>query len=196
MTAAPKTSVMTPEEFLRWEETQHERHELVDGEIFTMVGATLEHERIVGNIEFALRTQLRVRGCEAFSKSTQVLAGRHVFYPDVAVECGAPAHGRVLEKPVLIVEVLSESTEVYDRTTKWELYRRNLASLRTFVLVAQDRLAVEVFRRTRDGWNFGEHTGADDVVELGEPPCRLTLADIYGMYFEEYRAAAASASLT
>lgn len=196
MTAAPKTSVMTPEEFLRWEETQHERHELVDGEIFTMVGATRRHARLVNNIGRALDTQLHRRGCDVFRESMQVQAGQHIFYPDVVVECGGPANGRAVERPVLIVEVLSESTEVYDRTTKWELYRKNLASLRTFVLVAQDRLAVEVFRRTRDGWNFGEHTGADDVVELGEPPCRLTLADIYGMYFEEYRAAAASASLT
>lgn len=92
---------MTPEEFLRWEETQHERHEFVDGEIFAMVGATLRHSTIVENIKAALRAQLKGRGCKVFGESTQVRVGTDFVYPDVVVECGAPKDGRVLERPVL-----------------------------------------------------------------------------------------------
>lgn len=190
MTAAQKSAAMTPDEFLRWEESQQERHELVDGEIFAMVGATLVHHRLGFNMAMSLAQQLAGRGCSPCHETVKVRVGENYFYPDVVVSCGRDAENAYeVVRPILIAEILSPSTETYDRKTKWEQYRWHLASLRTFMLVAQDRLGIEVYRRTGEGWSFREYTGADDVVEIDEPPCRLALRDVYGVYLEELLAA-------
>ncbi len=81
--------------------------------------------------------------------------------------------------PALLAEVLSPETELRDRGIKWRYYRDHLPNVRTFLLVAQDRVSVEVFRRGDGVWTYSSHTRLDEVLELSDPPCRLALAEIY-----------------
>lgn len=190
MTVAAKSSRMTLDEFLAWEATQQERHEFVDGEAFAMAGGTLVHSRITLNIATALDGQLGGRGCEVLASDAQVLAGQNIFYPDVIVACGPDAlEGNQVRAPVFIAEVLSPSTERYDRGSKWQSYQESLPSLRTFLFVAEDRIAVEVYRRSGRAWTYSSHTRLDEVIELSAPPCRLTLAQIYARVAERISAA-------
>jgi Uma2 family endonuclease len=179
MTAVPQPRTMTLDEFLAWEAKQETRHEFVDGEIFAMTGGTLFHAIISGNLYKLLTSQLDTCGCLTVYE-TQVLAGDKVFYPDIVTTCDPNAADRpLIEQPTLIVEVLSPSTESYDRGIKCTLYQQLLPTLRSYLLVSQDSLRVDVFRRTTSGWHLSSHTGPDAMIELAEPACRLPLSAIY-----------------
>jgi Uma2 family endonuclease len=172
-------SRMSLEAFLAWEQAQEQRHELIDGEAFAMAGGSTFHAHIGVNIAATLREQLRPRGCFVFHEGMKVRVGSDVLYPDVVVSCDPQQLDRnLVERPALIVEVLSPSTESFDRGRKWALYQR-LAGLQAYLLVSQDALAVEVFVREADGWHYSRRAGAEAVVELPAPPCRLALADVY-----------------
>lgn len=170
---------MSLEAFLAWEQTQAQRYELVDGEAFAMAGGSTFHAHIGVNLAATLRQQLRPRGCFTFHEGMKVRVGGDVLYPDVVVSCDPQQLERPLvERPALIVEVLSPSTESFDRGRKWALYQQ-LASLQAYLLVSQDALSVEVFVRAPQGWHYRREAGAAAVVELPAPPCRLALADVY-----------------
>jgi Uma2 family endonuclease len=146
MAALPATKRLSVEEFLAWEDQQQERHEFVDGEIFAMAGASLNHNLIINNLILALTAQLRRRGCFVFHEGAKVLTGHDVVYPDITVVCNTnQSDTRLIYQPSLIVEVLSPSTESYDRDKKWTLYQQ-LPSLQTYVLVAQDKHQIDVYR--------------------------------------------------
>lgn len=171
---------MTTDEFLDWEAAQEERHEFVDGEIFAMVGGSLVHARLCGNIFLRLSLGLQGRGCLTFIENAKLRAGRNVFYPDIVVSCGKDRlQQRCVERPSLIVEVLSPSTAGYDRGKKWDRYREHLPTLQAYVLVAQDEVRVEVFRRAAVGWEATTLMSLDAAIELAEPACRLALAEVY-----------------
>ncbi len=175
----PHTS-LTLDDFLAWEEVQELRHEFVDGEVFAMVGATRPHNTLALNLAFTLRAQLRERGCRAFVEGVKLVAGEQCFYPDVIVTCARnDADPRLVRHPVLLAEVLSPANEAYDRGKNWHEYQRHLPSLQTYLLVAQDEVRVDLFRRERDGWHCTTHTGLDAIIELSDPHCRLLLADLY-----------------
>lgn len=178
--ALPQTSHLTLAEFLAWENTQELRHEFVDGEVFAMVGATRAHNTLVLNLAFALRAQMRGRGCQTFAEGVKLVADEQCFYPDVIVTCARnDADPQFVRFPVLLAEVLSSSNEAYDRGKKWHEYQRRLPSLQTYLLVAQDEARVDLFRRSGDGWYCTTHAGLDAVIELSDPPCRLLLAELY-----------------
>jgi Uma2 family endonuclease len=178
--ALTQTSHLTLAEFLAWEATQELRHEFVDGEIFAMVGATRAHNLIATNLLVTLRAQLRGRGCQTFVEGVKLVAEEQCFYPDVIVTCARnDTDPQLVRYPVLLAEVLSSSNEAYDRGKKWHEYQRLLPSLQTYLLVAQDEVRVDLFRRSGDGWHATSHAGRDAVIELSDPPCRLLLADIY-----------------
>lgn len=166
---------MNLEEFLAWEQTQAQRYELVDGETFAMAGGSTFHAHIGVN----LAATLRQHGCFTFHEGMKVRVGGDVLYPDVVVSCDPQQLERPLvERPALIVEVLSPSTESFDRGRKWALYQQ-LASLQAYLLVSQDALSIEVFVRAPQGWHYQREAGSAAVVELAAPPCRSPLADVY-----------------
>ena len=144
----------TVDDFLLWEAGQSERYEFVDGVLRMMVGASAAHTVIKDNITAPLRTQLRESRCRAFSEGLKVVAETAVLYPDVIVVCTPvqPAEDRV-RNPVAIFEVLSRTTAEYDRGTKGEVYR-DIASLKYYVLVSQDRRRIELYSRSGDGWQL------------------------------------------
>jgi len=170
---------LTLTEFLAWEELQEGRHEFIDGEVVSLGGSTIVHSLICVSIMAALSGQLRGLEWTVLAVNAQVLVGQNICYPDVLVAHKLDLAGSQVKEPMLLAEVLSPETERYDRGLKWQSYQDRLPSLRTFLLIAQDRVSVEVFRRGEQGWLYSSHTRLEEVLELSDPPCRLKLAEIY-----------------
>jgi Uma2 family endonuclease len=181
--AAPKTPY-TLQEYLAFERRSPIKHEYHDGSIFAMAGTSREHNLIVINLGREVSTQLRNRPCEVYASDMRVLVSRTGLYtyPDVVAVCGEPRFedGEVdtLLNPNVIVEVLSESTEAYDRGKKFGHYRR-LESLREYVLVAQDEVRVERYIRQGDDWLLTELSSLDDTLHLESIGCAVALREIY-----------------
>lgn len=157
----------TLDEFLVWENAQATRHEFWRGETFAMVGARRVHGIIGLNIATALKHHLKGSGCRAFVEGMKVqVASDAIFYPDVFVTCD-PQDLRtdmVFKQPKLVVEVLSESTQAYDRGLKFTAYRQ-LASLQEYVLIDPDTRRVEVFRRNeRQNFELIDQSGTAQLV--------------------------------
>jgi Uma2 family endonuclease len=174
------------EEWLEGERASLEgRSEYVGGEVFAMTGATAEHNAIVANIVGELRAQMKGRPCQVYANDMKVLirsanAGK---YPDLVAFCGEPQllDGRrdVLLNPSLIVEVLSDSTEAYDRGAKFALYRQ-IPSLKEYLLVSQGQVLVELYSRGEDGrWVLSDYRALTDRVLLPGLDCTLELAEVY-----------------
>lgn len=175
----------TPAEYLAIERAAETKSEFYGGEMFAMSGASRAHNLIAGNFHTELNLSLRDRPCEAYINDmrVQVQASGLYTYPDVAVACDEPifedSQLDTLLNPVLLVEVLSDSTERYDRGRKFQMYRE-LPSLQEYVLVTQDRPYVEVFTRHESGfWTLTEAMGMDATIRLASINCNLPLARIY-----------------
>lgn len=166
---------MTLAEFLDWENSQDQRHEFVGGEVFAMVGAGRVHGLVSLNIATSLKQQLRGTPCQAFISDMKLqTADDSLFYPDVFVTRD-PADLRtelVFRAPTVVVEVLSPSTEAFDRGLKFAHYRR-LPSLQEYLLVDPDARRMELFRRGADGL-FTLHDAADGAITLASIGCTLT----------------------
>jgi len=170
--------------YMDWEAQQPERHEWVDGEIFAMTGARDAHNQIAGNLYMALRVALRGTPCRAFISDMKlhVEAADAVFYPDVLVTCDARDRGPEADlakrHPLLIVEVLSDSTAAYDRGRKFELYRR-LQELQEVLFIAQDRMQLDLFRRNGQGrWEL--YPAAEgEILRLESVGLDLAVAQVY-----------------
>lgn len=182
----PRTlSVFTAEQYLDLERHTEIRHEFLDGTVYAMSGASRAHSAICFNLAGSLHPQLRDTACQGFSQDMKVRAGdASLFaYPDLTIVCGEPVlhddHGDVLINPVVIFEVLSRSTEAYDRGEKFERYK-TIETLTDYVLVSQDRARVEHFSRQPDGaWPLTEVNGLDASLGLASIDCRLPLAEVY-----------------
>jgi Uma2 family endonuclease len=177
---------LTEEEYLAIERRAEYKSEYYQGEMFAMAGASEKHNLITLNIAAELHGIMKNRPCRVYSSDMRVKiqATGLYTYPDVVVVCGElvsdDAHRDTLLNPTLIVEVLSKSTEAYDRGEKFKAYRL-VPELREYVLVAQDRPHVEVFTRSDTGmeWVLRDATGVDAQLNLHSIDCTLSLADIY-----------------
>ena len=171
---------VTYEEYLGAEQKSATKHEWLDGVIYAMAGGTLEHSRLAGNIHAALKTGHS--NCEVFQSDAMIFvrATQLSTYADVTVVCGpiesqkVERNGRVLGEallnPTAIVEVLSDSTEDYDRGEKFAHYMR-IPSLKEYVLVSQDARKIEVFRRPERGHWSHEQAGAGQSIPILGRPC-------------------------
>lgn len=173
------------EDYLELERSSEEKHEYLDGEVFAMGGASYRHNVIVMNLVGELRARLKDRPCVVCPSDmrVQVSEGEHYAYPDVTVVCEEPqfaGEGQdLLTNPLVVIEVLSKTTESYDRGEKFARYRQ-VPSLIEVVLVAQDRIGVEHFARQPDGhWLATYAEELDDVVALPALGCELPVAEIY-----------------
>ncbi|MDC3953471.1 Uma2 family endonuclease [Polyangium jinanense] len=182
--------LVTLAEYLAAEETSDTKHEFLNGETFAMAGGTLEHARLQGNVYHELRNRLGDRRCSVFPSDARVRveATGLSTYPDVSVVCGPlerhPEDKNSFVNPTVLVEVLSESTEAYDRGSKFHHYRQ-IPSLQEYVLVSSHRRHVEVFRRNPDGsWTLRDtkDKGAAELTSIG---CKLSLDEVYRDVFEE-----------
>jgi Uma2 family endonuclease len=190
--AAPRR--ITVEDYLAGERAAADRHEFFDGEIVAMAGESLAHGIICQNISGTLYLQLKGTPCFAVAKDTKVRSGLGVAsarstsgmfsYPDILVVCGAAEffddQSDVIVNPTVIIEVLSKSTESYDRGEKFQRYRAWNATFVDHVLVSQTNAFVEHFRRQPDDtWLLSEAVGLDAVIAVSSISCTLKLADIY-----------------
>lgn len=188
MTQAASHHRYTIEEYLRRERDSVEKHEFDDGEILAMAGATRVHVLITGNVHGELRNRLRGKPCVPYGSDLRIrLSSPPKFvYPDVTVICGEPLadpddrRGESFLNPRVIVEVLSSSTERYDRQEKFDRYR-GIESFREYVLVSQDQARIETFYRQADGtWGFDVFTGLDAIVRLRSlGDLDLPLSEVY-----------------
>lgn len=194
--SVPKTeTIYTEAEYLALERESEERHEYLDGHICAMAGESLEHGDICMNLSRIVSTGLLGSACRALSKDTKVRSGpipksrystKGLYsFPDLVVVCGEPLfldeHRDVLLNPKVIIEVLSPSTEAFDRGEKFWRYRTYLDSLTDYVVVAQSMALVEHFARREDGkWVIAATaTELSDTVTLSSIDCTLRLSDVY-----------------
>ncbi|MEO8496585.1 MAG: Uma2 family endonuclease [Planctomycetota bacterium] len=183
MSTAEKRFI-SPQEYLTIERASEIRHEYYNGEMFAMSGATRAHNLIASNISASFREQFADRECEVYQSDMRVKVDRKGLYtyPDVVTAYDPKFEDEVFDtliNPRVIVEVLSKSTEGYDRGTRFEMYRR-LPSLQDYVLVSQDKMYVEHFQRQPDGrWILEEFDSPERTLAFETSNCVLTVADIY-----------------
>ena len=185
MSPDPKT-LLTEEEYLAIERRAESRSKFHGGEMFAMVGASRRHNRIVTNLGTALHNQLRDRPCNVYSNDMRVrVSSTGLFtYPDVVVTCGEEAFADyeqdTLLNPLVMLEVLSDSTEAYDRGKKFEHYQ-HIDSLSTYALVAQRAQRIERYVRHEGGraWIYTEAHEADAMFRIEVIACELKLEDVY-----------------
>lgn len=185
---------ISPQEYLRLERRAEYKSEYVNGRIFAMGGASETHNLIAGNVFGELRQQLKDRPCRSYVSDMRVKVRSFGLYtyPDVVVVCGEPEFEDdevdTLLNPKILVEILSPSTERYDRIAKTSYYR-TIDSLAEHLLVAQDEMRLEQYARQRDGqWLFSEYLSLDAVVNLASIECTLKLSDVYDrITFEQKR---------
>jgi len=183
MSAQPQP-YYTPEEYLALERAAEYKSEYLDGEILAMSGASIPHNDIASNINWQLRTALQGRPCRVWGSDMRVrVATTGLYtYPDVTVVCGpleiADDQRDTLLNPTVIFEILSPSTEGYDRGEKFAHYWQ-LPSLTDYVLVAQDRVRVEHFQRQGDSWLLAAFISLDATLHLASLASDLPLNLIY-----------------
>ena len=170
----------TRSDYLAWENEQPDRHEFVAGEVFAMTGVRDVHNVIAGNFYLALRQHLKGSSCKTYMADVklEVVAVDSVFYPDVFVTCESPSDPLIKRDASLIVEVLSPSTEAYDRGRKFAAYRM-LGGLKEYILVTTDEPHIEVFSRADDGaWLLREYRPGD-FLTLSSVDLTCAVDDIY-----------------
>ncbi len=184
MSTQPRT-YLTPEEYLAVERKAEYKSEYIDGEVCERSGMSLRHSTIAVNVIGELGQQLRGKPCSVLPSDMKVGMpdSRKFFYPDVSVLCGAAQfyddRRDIILNPILIVEVLSESTAAFDRGEKFQSYQQ-LSSLREYVLISQDKNFVQHYvRQTPESWTYTAAFGAEGTLNLPSIECTLSLEAIY-----------------
>ncbi|UKO99301.1 Uma2 family endonuclease [Nostoc sp. UHCC 0870] len=175
----------TTEEYLQLEETSECRNEYRDGEIVPMAGGTTNHNEIAGNFYANFKLQMRGKDYKIYMGDVKLWIPRYRIYtyPDVMVIQGKPIYeGKgttTVTNPVMIVEVLSQSTENYDRTNKFRYYR-SLPTLQEYVMIDQyEHLAEQFYRNTNGQWVFTEYESGESILSLQSIEFQIALSDIY-----------------
>ena len=165
MSIVIKVERISVDDYLRSEERGEERHEYVNGVIYAMVGGTARHNMINGTISSLLRAHLRGSPCTVFMSDMKVRAGDVFYYPDVMVVCEKVDPDSLYQTdPVLLIEILSKSTESKDRLEKLVAYQ-SMPSVKEYVLVSQDKVSIDIYRRYDDGWQM-ESLSYGDRIKL------------------------------
>jgi len=182
--ALPNRTHMSEEEYLAFERESEIKHEYIDGEVYAMAGASENHNLILVNLITSLRPQLRSGNCRLYPSDMRLKVTDSIHtYPDLQIVCGASeltdeARDTLLN-PTVIFEILSPSTEGYDRGEKFRNYRQ-IDSLQAYVLVSQDQPLIEVFLRSDSNqWTFTEASGLEAIAQLVPVECELSLAQVY-----------------
>jgi len=183
MIASPQPNYLSPEEYLQMEETSSIKHEYIDGYIYAMAGASDPHVTVAGNLFALLRNHVRGSSCRVYiaDMKARIESLNRYYYPDVMVTCDArdqdtPTYKRF---PCVIVEVLSDSTEAFDRGDKFADYQA-LESLQEYVLINTKRQRIECFRRNNEGlWVLQTYTSQEKSFRLNSINFEGTMAEVY-----------------
>ena len=178
-------TIMTPAEYLVIERASLDiKHEFYDGEIFAMVGAGRNHVRINANLTAKLHNKFEINNnhCEVWPNDMRVKIENGYVYPDIVVTCDDAAFEDnefdTLINPVVIMEILSDSTELFDRTKKFSHYRK-IPTLQEYILVSQHEYWVEKYTRQNDIWGYQSYEGIDQTLKIESADCELPLSEIY-----------------
>ncbi len=181
----PEKKFISHLEYFEMEKTAEYKSEYYHGEIFAMAGASVHHNLIASNVITSLNTALRDSECFVFpgDMKVQIDAAMHYAYPDVSLVCGqiefAENRNDIITNPLVIIEVLSDSTKDYDRGSKFKAYR-GIASLRDYILIDQYVYSVEYFFRNKAGkWELNEFEKLSDALAIGSVGVELPLENIY-----------------
>ena len=176
---------MTEAEYLAFERNSEIKHEYLNGEVFAMTGASWEHNMICASVIASLVNQVRGSSCQVSPSDLrlQVSASGLFAYPDISVICGEPIFTDpefdTIINPTAIIEILSPTTERYDRGEKFQYYRQ-IGSFQDYLLIAQDQPRIEGYSRQSDGsWRFTDASGLDARFEIASIRCTLALAEVY-----------------
>ncbi|MAU08492.1 MAG: hypothetical protein CL607_01625 [Anaerolineaceae bacterium] len=183
--ALPKSTYVTEEEYLAFEQDSEIKHEYAAGQIIAMTGASREHLLINHNVSRVLGNQLVERPCEVYSSDlrVQVTASGAYRYPDIVVVCGepefVPPRPNSLLNPTLIIEILSDSTAEIDYRHKLAEYRR-IPTLQEYLLISQDAPRIERYlKQDEQNWLYTELTGLDQQLALPSIDCTLLFSDVF-----------------
>jgi Uma2 family endonuclease len=172
----------TPEEYFAWEEQQLHRHEYIDGEVYAMSGGTINHSDITMNFGTMLKNHLRGSGCKTLNSDARVniVESNNYIYPDLSVTCDErdKTTPQYIRYPCLILEVLSPSTEAYDRGNKFKLYRRN-PSLRDYVLVDSSKMAIDLYSKDDSGNWYIINYEAGESIDLKSVNLTFPIEQVY-----------------
>jgi len=183
MLAKKSNDFMGVDDYLQSELKREIKHELINGGVFAMAGASKNHERLAGNIYGEFRNHLKGTPCDIFSSDMKVKIGSNFFYPDVMVVCDDSSDNEYyIESPVIIVEVLSKSTRRVDETTKLMSYI-NMPSVQEYVLIEQDFVDLQVLRRS-ESW-LPRHYFLGDEVIFESINLTLSVEEIYSRVLNE-----------
>jgi len=182
MAGALPTQPLSHDDYFSLEQAQDQRFEYIAGEVFAMTGGTERHALISVSTGAALLAALRGKPCRVYGSDMKLRIGEHdkFCYPDVMVLCKEGRRSkRYVEEPLCIVEVLSDSTESYDRGLKFEHYR-SISSLQSYLLLNQDRAHAELFERDPNGtWHLAEASGTEVAINITSMGISLALSDLY-----------------
>ena len=174
----------TPEDYLARERGADRKSEYLNGFITAMAGASFEHGLLEANLIREIGTQLKDGPCDVVTSNVRVLVNATGLYtyPDATIICGRPnfvdQKFDTLVNPTVVIEILSPSTEAYDRGAKFAHYRQ-IESLREYVLVSQNRMLVERFTKQGEDWLLTASEGPEAVLELKSVGCKILLSEIY-----------------
>jgi Uma2 family endonuclease len=180
---AQSVSLLTVDQYLEIERAAETKSEFYEGRMYAMSGGTFPHSRIGTNLTGELGQKLKKGPCFVNNSDLRVRAGQIHTYPDVSVVCGEPkladTYKDTLLNPILVIEVLSPSTEAYDRGFKFAQYRQ-VESLQEYALVSQIEARIEIFRRQpTNEWLLSEAVGMDAHIRFQSVNCEIALADVY-----------------
>lgn len=185
--ALPKPDTISEQEYLALELDYDIRHEYVNGQIFAMAGASPNHNRVTRNTLISIGNQIMDKDCEIFPSDMRVQVSvkrEHIYrYPDMSIVCGRPqfadTNPKSLLNPVVLIEVLSESTTNTDRVAKFEEYRR-ISSLREYVLISTDSSRIERYLKQDDiNWLYTDLAGIEQQIELPSIGCMLVFSAVF-----------------
>jgi len=188
MALAKAHPIFSIENYLDFERVQTERHEFLDGSVYAMAGESPNHSTICFNLNTIVGLQLRGKRCRGFSPNMKIATNEKGLYsyPDLAVVCGKPTFfdkkSDVITNPTVIFEVLSSSTENYDRGEKFLRYTNQIESLQDYLLISQDKPLIEHYSRQENGgWEKNEIEGIEASVKIDSIECEILLAELYDL---------------
>jgi Uma2 family endonuclease len=183
MIASPQFNYLSPTEYLQLEEQSDFKHEYIDGEVYAIAGASDRHVTIAGNLLTAIRNHIRGSGCRVYMSDmkAKIDTANRFFYPDVMVTCDErdKSNQNYKEYPCLIIEVLSDSTEAFDRGDKFSDYQQ-LDSLQEYILIGTKRQKVDCFRRNEAGfWVLQPYSLQNSAVWIQSVNLEIDFATVY-----------------
>lgn len=188
MALAKRHPIFSVNDYLEYERNAPERHEFLDGSVYAMAGESPNHSTICFNLNTIIGLQLRGKRCRGFSSNMKIATNEKDLYsyPDLAIICGTPTFydqkSDVITNPTVIFEVLSPSTESYDRGEKFLRYTNQIETLQDYILISHDKPSIEHFTKQQNGgWQSTETEGLEAILKIDSIECEIVLAELYDL---------------